>query len=204
MVAFNFETIINTLYDMGVYDVVLPFLLVFTIVFAFLQKTYILGKTKAGKPQVKFNAVVAIVMGALAVTQDFVVKIFQNALPNVAATIIGVLMFFILIAMFTGGQTGMPKGGWLRIAILLLPAIAVGYYFLSEVYELFPYFGWISSNIETIIVLAVFGIIIAVITGGEEKGKYPYGDTDYNTKRERSFNMWKDFLKHNENYKPPR
>ena len=41
-----FRQVINVLVDLGVYDVILPFLLVFTIVFAILEKTKVLGLEK--------------------------------------------------------------------------------------------------------------------------------------------------------------
>ena len=46
-----FDEAIMQLQQMGVLDVLLPFLLVFTIVFAVLQKTKILGTEKVGDEQ---------------------------------------------------------------------------------------------------------------------------------------------------------
>ena len=48
MATSAFRGVIEFLGDMGVYDVILPFLLVFTIVFAILEKTKILGTAKEG------------------------------------------------------------------------------------------------------------------------------------------------------------
>jgi len=199
---FNFQTdLIDRLYEMGIYDVVLPFLLVFTLVFAFLQKTKILGvikNTTPPKPQVKFNVVIATIMGILATTQPWVVQMFHNALPKVSVTIIGILMFFILIAMFSGGPVGLPKGGWLKTLILVGPAIAVGYYFLSEIYDYFPYVDFLADNIMTIIVIAVFAIIILFITTEEKTVKY---NNEAVSRKKFNNLMWNDFVSpHHTNY----
>ena len=61
----GFRGVIVFLEKLGVYDVVLPFLLVFTIVFAILEKTRVLGTDDIdGKPWPKknLNAVVAFVV----------------------------------------------------------------------------------------------------------------------------------------------
>ena len=62
-----FRESIEFLAKLGVYDVVLPFLLVFTIVFAILDKTKMLGVEK-GKDDREYtkknlNAMIAFVMG---------------------------------------------------------------------------------------------------------------------------------------------
>ena len=167
---FNFRSdFIDVLDDYGVYDIVIPFLLVFTIVFAFLQKTAILGKDKAGKPHSKYNMIVALVMAIVSIRIPLVVQIFQNALPKVGITVIAILMVFILVSMFTGKDgLGIPMGGWMRSVILIAPALAVAYYFLSEIYPYFPYLYFISDNIQTIIIIAVFAMLIFFITSDED------------------------------------
>ncbi|MFA6088568.1 MAG: hypothetical protein WC755_01770 [Candidatus Woesearchaeota archaeon] len=192
--VFNFKTdLIDVLYSYGVYDVVIPFLLVFTIIFAFLQKTMILGK-KNGKPITKYNVIISLVMGILVLRIPLISQIFQNALPKVGVTIIAILMFFILIGMFTNSETGMPKAGFLRTVILVLPALAVGYYFLSEVYDYFPYAYFITDNIQTIIVIAIFAVIIFAITSGDDKKEYDYAGTKFTKKAEFNKKMWEDFI----------
>ena len=60
-----FRGIIGFLEQIGIYDVILPFLLVFTIIFAILEKTKVLGtETIEGKRYTKknINAMVAFVI----------------------------------------------------------------------------------------------------------------------------------------------
>lgn len=195
MIYFDSQQFISYLYSMGVYNIVLPFLLVFTIVFAFLQKTKILGVQKNSKrPQAKFNAVIALIMGILAVQQQWLTDMFQVALPEVAVTIIGILMFFILISMFTGGSVGIPKSGFIKWIIMIFAVGSVGYYFLSQIYGYFPDLSFITDNIQTIIIIGVFALIIFFIVGEDNPDKkYPYGGKDYN-KKDYNNHMWNDFL----------
>jgi hypothetical protein len=69
MVTTPLGNAINFLKELGFFDVVLPFLLVFTIVFAILEKTRILGTMKVSDgtdvANKNLNSVVAFVIGLL-------------------------------------------------------------------------------------------------------------------------------------------
>src|SRR3990172_4644643 len=58
--------ILDTLNAIGLYDVVLPFLIVFTLMFALLQKTRILG-TVDGEPNKRLNFMLAFLLALLCV-----------------------------------------------------------------------------------------------------------------------------------------
>ena len=76
----GFRAVIVFLEKLGVYDVVLPFLLVFTIVFAILEKTRVLGTDDVdGKhlPKKNLNAVVAFVMAFLVIASTSLVRIIS-------------------------------------------------------------------------------------------------------------------------------
>ncbi len=57
-VGFNFGDTINLLREVGVFDFLLPFLLIFSIIFAILEKTKILGEDKSN-----INIIVSTVIG---------------------------------------------------------------------------------------------------------------------------------------------
>ena len=85
--ANEFPEFFVRLEEMGMLDSVLPFILIFTIVFAVLQKTKIIGE---GKRQ--FNTIVALVLSLMVVIphvtgryppgQD-IILIINQALPQV-------------------------------------------------------------------------------------------------------------------------
>ncbi len=48
---------------LGMWDIVLPFIFVFTVVYAVLEKTKVLGKEEDGTPKHRFNAMASFVIG---------------------------------------------------------------------------------------------------------------------------------------------
>src|SRR5437879_896326 len=70
---------------------ILPFLLVFSLVFAVLQKTEILGK---GKKQV--DALVAFAVGLIAVAFVRNVEVINNMVAFLGVAIVVILVFLIL------------------------------------------------------------------------------------------------------------
>lgn len=95
---------IEFLKEFGLFDVVLPFLLVFAIVFALLEKTRVLGteKTKdAGEfPKKNLNATVAFVIALLVVSTNRIVTALSTALPNVVLLFVIIVAFLTLVGVF--------------------------------------------------------------------------------------------------------
>src|SRR3989338_10382288 len=71
---------------------VLPFILIFTVVFAILQKSAILGKDKK-----QIDALVGIVFGLITITFARAVGIINQLLPFLAVSVILILVFLILV-----------------------------------------------------------------------------------------------------------
>jgi len=171
-----FENFITALDYWGVTDVLLPFILVFTIVFATLQKTKILGE---GKKQ--FNVMVALVMGLALVIPHVVgrypfnfdpVDVINRALPQVSIILVAIIMLLLIIGVF-GNEidiAGTSLSGWVVvlaiIAVVLIFGSSVGWFYL-------PIWLGFLNNPELqalIIMILVFGIIIWFITK-EPKGE---------------------------------
>ena len=60
--------------DFGLFDIVLPFLLIFAVVFAILEKTMILG-SEDGKPKRNINSIVSFVIALLVVATNKIVQL---------------------------------------------------------------------------------------------------------------------------------
>jgi len=162
----------------GLTDVMLPFLLVFVIIFAILQKTKILGDGKKN-----LNAAVAVVIGLLFVIPHVTgrygfspdpVEIMNDALPQISLVIIAVIFLLILIGVF--GQDyvllGVTMPGWITliafIVIILIFGGAAGWWNNAYGNTLERFFG--TEGVAIFIMLLVFGVIIAWITS-ESKDK---------------------------------
>ena len=72
-------------------ELVLPFLLVFAIVFAVLQKSQILGKDKK-----QIDAIVALVLGLIVVAIGSATNIITGIIPVLAVGLVILLAFFLL------------------------------------------------------------------------------------------------------------
>ena len=89
--------------DFGLFDIVLPFLLVFAIVYAVLDKTRILGQyTYKGEsyPNKNLNAVVAFVVAMLVVAAANIVGVINEALPNIVLLLVVLVSLLLLVGVF--------------------------------------------------------------------------------------------------------
>src|SRR3989344_1003673 len=102
-----FRGMIGFLNKIGVYDVILPFLLVFTIIFAILEKTKIFGTEKIdGQEMTKKNidAMVAFVMAFLVIASTKLVGIINEVMANVVLLVILGVCFLLLVGVFFAGD----------------------------------------------------------------------------------------------------
>ncbi|MEK6846555.1 MAG: hypothetical protein AABY16_00120 [Nanoarchaeota archaeon] len=104
-------------------EAVLPFILVFTVVFAILQKSGILGKDKR-----QIDALVALVVGLITITFANAVGIINSLLPFLAVAIVMILVFLILVAMVSHEGTAKWETGFKKtiIVMIFIAVIVVG------------------------------------------------------------------------------
>jgi len=173
------------LQEIGVLDVIIPFILVFTIVFAVLQKTKILGTEDDMKtPKKNYNAVIALAMGLAVViphvagmypsAESDIVNIINSALPNISVILIAVIMMLLMIGVF-GGEVNVAKSGLAGWAVLFAILATVFVFGTAASWWNLPV--WMNFMLDSdtqalIIIILVFGALIAFITG-ENKPKDP-------------------------------
>ena len=152
----------------GLTDALLPFLLIFTILFAMLQKTKILG---AGKKN--FNVMIAFIIAAMVViphitssypTRYDLVDILNQALPDVSIVVVAVVMALLLIGLFGGEAKWM--GGSLSGGIALAAFGIIIYFFGGAAgwWRNITVNWWGQDTITLVIVILVFAIIIWYVT----------------------------------------
>jgi hypothetical protein len=177
-----FENFILQLESWGILDVILPFILIFTVVFAVFQKTKILGD---GRRQ--FNVVIALVM-ALSVVIPHVTGMWENigvdpvevinaSLPQVSIIVIAIIMMLLIIGIF-GNEIDIA-GTSLSGIVVIFAFVAVVLIFGTQV-GWFHIPGWLyflnDPEIQSFVVMIlVFGLIIWFITKEDKKEKTKYG-----------------------------
>src|SRR3990167_5709040 len=145
--------IILYLQQLGVYDYFLPFLLIFAIIFAILEKTKILGGGTEG-PKTNINAVISMVIGLLLVVQQNIVSIINSFLPRASLIIIIILISMLVISLVGGSSAGYSGGVFGVIVILIL---------IGFVWSVSPDLGFnlnISENTRNIIIIVVIIVLI--------------------------------------------
>lgn len=174
----DFRTVLYQLESFGLSDVILPFLLIFTVVFAILQKIKPFGEDQ--DRQKGYNIIIALVM-ALAVviphvmgyypSDADVVNIINKALPQVSIILVAVLMVILILGLFGGKPTwGSSLSGWVAIA-----ATVVVLYIFGRAAGWFTYLpNWLYwlDNPDTqamILIVAVFALVIWFITKEPKK-----------------------------------
>jgi hypothetical protein len=119
----NAITFLNTL---GFLDVVLPFILVFAILFGILEKTKVLGIDKVDKEEYtkkSLNSLVAVCVAFFVVASPQLVPIINQALAQVIILLLIVVFYMILIGVFySNSEDVFLQGGWRRgfmVALLI-------------------------------------------------------------------------------------
>lgn len=172
------ETAINFLKDFGFFDIVLPFLLVFTIVFAILEKTAVFGYDDEEKkiPKKNVNAMVAFVIGFMVVAATQVVDVIKQALPQVVIILILLVAFLMLVGSLLqpGGLDMAKHKGWKGFFMVVI-LIALVLIFLNALGWLDQAWTWVSGNwggpvFGTIIIFLVIILAVLWVSYGGKKG----------------------------------
>ncbi|MBS3149274.1 hypothetical protein J4455_01085 [Candidatus Woesearchaeota archaeon] len=116
--ATDFRTLIESLKDYGFFDIVLPFLLVFTLIFAILEKTKLLG-LEGQNAKTNINAILSLVISFIFIANTDVSQVINSYISNVGLLIViallGLVLFGLLGVNVEQGFRGIP----LLIAVIL-------------------------------------------------------------------------------------
>ncbi len=100
-----FRGVLDFFGRIGVYDIVLPFLLIFTIVFAILEKTKIFGTEKvegADYTRKNLNAITAFVIAFLVISSAQLVAVINETLAKTMVLVVCSVAFLIMFGVFFG------------------------------------------------------------------------------------------------------
>ena len=154
--------VLNIWNDLGVFSYVIPFLLLFAVVFAILDKSKILGDNKT------VESIVAASIGLLSLQFDFVSEFFAVIFPRFG---IGISIFIVLIIMlgfFYPSDLGKGKVAWIGwfvgIGVVLWSLSAWDQWSGSSGFG-----GFFVENIWSIIVLSILVAVIIVVGKSKKK-----------------------------------
>jgi hypothetical protein len=123
-----FRDVLSFFNRLGIYDVVLPFLLTFSIFFAILEKTKLFGTEKSeghggGSETTKknLNAMVAFCGSFFVIASSKMVNIIQEGLSNIILLLLISVSFLLLIGVFyKEGEAVALEGKWRNFMMILM------------------------------------------------------------------------------------
>jgi hypothetical protein len=158
---------------LGVYDVILPFILVFSIVFAILEKSKIFGtEVIDGEHYTKknINAMTAFVIAFLVIASGQLVSIINESLGNIVILLLVIVSFLILMGSFYREDEAvfLKEGPW-RTSFMIVALIGVILIFLHAIPTsdgsnwLYAGADWITMHWDTNWVGSIILVIVVVI-----------------------------------------
>jgi len=126
------DKVIALLQDFGFFRVVLPFLLVFAIVYAILIKTKVLGDPQTQGFAKSASAIIALVIGFLVIVYTPVVDTLGTLLPQAGFILVVVVLLLMVLAMFgikfepEAGEKFPPWAAAIAIIVFVIFLAAIG------------------------------------------------------------------------------
>jgi hypothetical protein len=160
---------LNQLADYGVFAYLIPFLLIYAVVFGILQKAKIFGQDE-GKTK-GISTIVGLAVAALAIQFDYVSTFFENIFPKFGVALAVFIALVILVGFFYSPDSEKNKGGPFTAVAWVLGVLVVAWA-LSDwnfagssigVWWYVQEYFWIA-----LILIAIVGVIHTV-NGGKDK-----------------------------------
>jgi hypothetical protein len=175
--ATPFREIIDFFASIGVFDVVLPFLLIFTIVFALLERTKVFGMEKIeGKEYTKknLNSAAAFVISFLVVASSELVEVITDVSSKFVVLLLLIVLFLLLVGSFYKEEdhSVFLEGGW-RNAFMLIVFVVLIFIFLDALDVLDNVFGFLKGTNQGEIIgsaLLLISIVVFIVYVTQDRG----------------------------------
>jgi hypothetical protein len=143
---------------------ILPFVLVFTLLFAILQKTKVLGD---GKKQI--DAIISLVIGLILIAFPYPRDIIVGLMPFLA---VGVVILFVFMIFYGLANEKVQMESWLKwifVGLFGIGLIAVLIYlsgYWDNLYDFFFNRGSSSQlGINILLIVIIAAAVVAVLKG---------------------------------------
>jgi len=164
--------VLNIWNEIGVFSYVIPFLLIFAVVFAILDKTKMLsGKDNENRGII---AIIAVAIGLLSLQFDFVSEFFAVVFPRFG---VGLALFLVIIIFLGFFYPESGKDGWSGKVAWVGWTVGIGVFIWAlsswdQWSSQAAFGGWFVDNVWALIILGILvAIIIVFARGPKEKTK---------------------------------
>ncbi|MEM2916047.1 MAG: hypothetical protein QXT19_01695 [Candidatus Woesearchaeota archaeon] len=152
--------------QIGLTDVILPFILVFTVVFAVLQKSKVLGTDAKGKPKANYNAMVAFVLAFFVLVMMQTLKVVTWLVRYIALLLLAFVFLGILFSFL--GLKGRYHTIFMYVSLVLLSFVFLKVLVMADV--LYPDTAY---RVILPLMIAVYIAIAIVYWVLEQKAEKP-------------------------------
>jgi len=159
--------VLNSWSNMGVFSYVLPFMLLFAVIFAFLEKTGILGKNNKS-----ISVIVSLTISLMALQFEFVSSFFATIFPKFGVGLAIFLVLMLFVGFFIPEGERAKNLGWIGwvLGIGIVVWATFGFFQWSVAYE--SGIAWLGDYFWTLVLLVGMVVLIVLgVKGGNEKGK---------------------------------
>lgn len=146
----TFGNILAQWEQLGVFSYVLPFLLIFALLFGILTRLKIFDNKS-------INAVISVSVALMALQYDFVPRFFSEIFPNLGIGLSVILVGIIVLGLFTDTN-------WTWIGAIL--GVVIFGFIIGTSFEFgtSTFWFWVRVNLATIIAVGIMvGFVIAMI-----------------------------------------
>lgn len=163
--AWRFSDMLDSWARMDIFAYVLPFLLIFAMVFGILNKSNIFGADAKG-----VNVIIALALGLLSLVGGFVPDFFQTMIPNLAVGLSILLAAIILMGLFMA-DTANAK--YINVGLILVGVIIFIFVMYSSFSDSYNSLGnlWDQYGSALVTLLILIGIVAMIVFWGKQPGK---------------------------------
>jgi|TARA_B100000315_G_scaffold70143_1_gene63960 hypothetical protein len=142
----------------------LPFLLIFFIVFAILEKTKVFGEEKK-----QLNALVAFVIGLIFVGFAFPKEFLENMILFLTVALVVVFVTLMLWGFIGGSKEGFELEGWMKYSLFGISSVALIAAVLwasgvhNNLIDLLFYQNWSSTFWTNVLFIAAIAAALALV-----------------------------------------
>jgi len=140
----------------GFFQVIVPFILFFSVVFAILEKSKILGEDKKS-----VNSIVAFVIALTTTGAATVTGIISTMIPLVVLAIMILLLFFLVYGLVAGDLSNLGPGFKVSLGIGAGLAIALIFLFAANL---------LPALTGEVLLMAVIIAVISIIVSSKASG----------------------------------
>ncbi|MEK6843958.1 MAG: hypothetical protein AABX83_00880 [Nanoarchaeota archaeon] len=171
--VYSVQEVLYLLESYGIFDVVLPFLLIFAFVFAILNYTSLFGKNKG------VSVIIAFVIGLMATRFKVFTDFYSELFPRLGIGVTILLAILILVGLFTTQFSKKKILPWIFLGVGAVIIIVI-------LYQTFDRLGWVYGSIGSdiagwIIIATLFLVILITVivsTAPEDERARAAGERD--------------------------